>query len=146
MSSMTEEEKILYIRLLIGDSEGSAFYPLYTDEEIELILKHVGGDIKRAVMRLAIGASFKLSGVSTRERAGAVEVWNELSRNYLRALQNLLTELNKELPSGVMPYVAGVSRKELCYLKSDSDFLYSKLLDIYTCDSDNPCGEGCGKC
>lgn len=42
---MSEEEKIALVRLLIGDTVSSPFYPLFTDEQIAQLLVQSGGDV-----------------------------------------------------------------------------------------------------
>lgn len=141
------EEKVALIRLLIGDVPTSPFYPLFSDVELERFLELVGGNVKEAARYAAISGAMQLSGWSTRERTGNIEVWNDLSKNYLRALELLLQNQDKEIPSGLMPWLAGQSRAELCAIKSNSDYLTPKLTDIFVCDSDNPCRQpSCGKC
>lgn len=141
------EDKIALVRLLIGDVPSSPFYPLFADEDIESFLNLVGGDVRQAARYAAISGSMQLAGFSTRERTGNIEVWNDLSKNYLVALEMFLQNQDKEIPSGLMPWLAGQSKKELCGIKSNPDYLEPKLTNIFTCDRDNPCNiSSCGKC
>lgn len=141
------EEKVALIRLLIGDVPTSPFYPLFSNVELESFLELVGGNVKEAARYAAISGAMQLAGWSTRERTGNVEVWNDLGKNYLKALELLLQNQDKEIPSGLMPWLAGQSRAELCAIKSSSDYLTPNLTDIFVCDSDNPCRQpSCGKC
>ncbi len=54
------------VRLLIGDTPSSPFYPLYTDEEIQQFLDLNNGNVIAAARMAAISASFILAGWSTR--------------------------------------------------------------------------------
>lgn len=101
---MTDEEKIALIALMIGDSPESPFHPLFTEEEYLQFLTYAGGDVNRAVRLAAISASMMLSGISSRERTGDIEVWNELSRNYLRALAMLIDNSNATIPDRLIPW------------------------------------------
>lgn len=140
-------KKIALIRLLIGDTPSSPFYPLFSDEEIKSFLDLVSGDIRGAVRYAAISAAMQLAGFSTRERTGNIEVWNDLSKNYLIALEMMLQNQDKEIPSGLMPWLAGQSKKELCDIRSNSDYIIPKVTNIFSCDSDAPCQQtSCSKC
>jgi hypothetical protein len=129
---MTDEEKIAMIRLLIGDIEGSPFFPLFTDEDILRFLTLSNGNIYKAARMAAISASMLLAGWSTRERAGEIEVWSSLSTNYLKALDYFIKNPDTAIPDGLMPWFGS---KDSC----------SKLLNIQLCDYEDPCGcpSGC---
>lgn len=136
---MGDYEKILLIRALIGDVPSSPFYPLFTDETLEMFLLQASGDIMKAARYAAISASFSLAGWATRERTGDIEVWNSLGSNYLAALKMFLSNTGTEIPSGLMPWSAGLSRAEMCEYANNPDMIPSKLLNIFVCDSDNVC-------
>ena len=78
------------VRILIGDVEGSPFYELFTDDEIQGFLDMTNQDVFAAARLAAISASFQLAGWSTRERTGQIEVWSSLSTQYLKALDYLI--------------------------------------------------------
>ena len=61
-------EDILTVRLLIGDVEGSPFYPLFTDADIEKFLTLTNNNVYAAARLAAISASFQLAGWNTKER------------------------------------------------------------------------------
>jgi hypothetical protein len=128
------------VRLLIGDIPGSPFYPLYTDEQIQEFLDLSNQNIQQAARLAAISASFILAGWSTRERTGDIEVWNSLSTQYLKALENLINNPIQELPNGMMPYAGGISWADVCANNSNPDNVRGRLTQIKTCDSDNRCG------
>ncbi len=128
------------VRLLIGDIPGSPFYPLYTDEQIQEFLELSNQNIQQAARLAAISASFILAGWSTRERTGDIEVWNSLSTQYLKALENIINNPILELPNGMMPYAGGISWVDICSNNSNPDNVRSRLTQIKTCDFDNKCG------
>ena len=61
--ALTDIEKI---RILIGDSEGSPWYQLFTDDEIQAFLDMTGGNVMQAARLAAIAASMQLAGWNTR--------------------------------------------------------------------------------
>lgn len=122
---MTDEEKVLLIRLLIGDTENSPFYPLFTNEEIESFLLYANGDVTKAARTAAISASMQLSGQSSKERIGDLEIWNSLSSGYLASLKYFINNPDYKVPEGLFAWSA-------------SNGSYSKLLNITLC------GEKCG--
>lgn len=141
------EYEIQMVRMLIGDVPNSPFYPLFEDNDIYNFLEMVGGSVREAARYAAISGAMQLAGFSTRERTGNIEVWNDLSKNYIRALELMLQNQDKEIPSGLMPWLAGQSKRELCAIKSSKDYLTPKLTDIFVCDSEYPCRQpSCGKC
>jgi len=118
------------VRLLIGDVEGSPFYKLFEDSEIQAFLDMVNQDVYAAAKLAAISASFQLAGWSTRERTGDIEVWSSLSTQYLKALDYLIKNPDAAIPSGLFPWSANQSP---C----------NKLMDIEVCDGDS-CKDRCG--
>jgi hypothetical protein len=116
------------VRILIGDVEGSPFYQLFTDEEIQGFLDMTNQDVFAAARLAAISASFQLAGWSTRERTGDIEVWSSLSTQYLKALDYLINNPGTLIPSGLFPWSANTCG--------------SKLMSIEVCDGDN-CKEAC---
>ena len=118
-------EDILTVRLLIGDVEGSPFYPLFTDADIEKFLTLTNNNVYAAARLAAISASFQLAGWSTRERTGDIGVWNSISTNYLKALDYFIKNPGALIPNGLMPWTANKGCP-------------SKLLTIEVCD-DEPC-------
>lgn len=132
-------EKIALVRLLIGDTPRSPFYPLYSDEEIQIFLNKNNGNVMAAAKDAAIGGAFIVGGWATRERTGDIEVWNSLGTNYLAALKIFLGNDSVNIPNGLMPWAAGISRAEMCEMARNPDLYRGKLLDIYLCDCERPC-------
>ena len=126
---MTDEEKIALIRILIGDVESSPFYPLFADDELQKLLSLNNGDLYKTARMAAISASMQLSGWSTRERTGQIEVWSSLATQYLKALDYLINNPGTLIPSGLFPWSANSCGG-------------NKLLSIEVCDGDN-CKDTC---
>lgn len=116
------------VRLLIGDVEGSPFYKLFEDSEIQGFLDMTNQDVFAAARLAAISASFQLAGWNTRERTGQIEVWSSLATQYLKALDYLINNPGTLIPSGLFPWSANTCG--------------SKLMSIEVCDGDN-CKEAC---
>lgn len=125
------------VRFLIGLGQGSPFYSLVSDSEIEWALERTNGDVVAAARIVAISLSFQLAGYNTRERVGDEEIWNSVSTSYLAALKNFITDPSVLIPSGLMPWSANTCGG-------------NKLLSIEVCDGDNrkeacdcACDTGC---
>lgn len=130
--ALTDVEKV---RVLIGDTEGSPFYQLFTDEEIQAFLDMTGGNVMQAARLAAIAASMQLAGWTTRERTGDIEVWSSLSTQYLKALENLIKDTSSAtLPNGLMPYAAGISWSDVCANNNNPDNVRPALTKIQVCD------------
>lgn len=130
--ALTDIEKI---RILIGDTEGSPFYMLFTDNEIQAFLDLTGGNVMQAARLAAIAASMQLAGWTTRERTGDIEVWSSLSTQYLKALENLIKDASSAtLPNGLMPYAAGISWKDKISNDSSPDNVRPALTKVRVCD------------
>ena len=113
------------IRLLVGDTLNSPFYPQLTDEQIQGLLDMSNGSVFAAAKLAAISIAMNIAGYNTREIAGDIHVYNEYSRNYLKALEFLITNPGALIPNGLMPWTANKGCP-------------SKLLTIEVCD-DEPC-------
>ena len=112
MAVFTEEQeiKILQVRLMIGDTPTSPFYPLFQDEEIAQFLEMNGWRVRPAMRMAAISANMQFAQFTYRERSGDIEVWNNVSIQYQKALQNIIDESSTaQLPDGLMPYFGGIS-------------------------------------
>ncbi len=130
--ALTDIEKV---RLLIGDTPTSPFYQLFTDEEIQAFLDMSSGNVSNAARMAAIAASMQLAGWTTRERTGDIEVWNALSSQYLKALDNFIKDSSAAtLPNGLMPYAAGISWSDVCANKNNPDNVIPELTQIEVCD------------
>lgn len=130
--ALTDIEKV---RILIGDVDGSPFYQLFDDNEIQAFLDMSGGNVMQAARLAAIAASMQLAGWTTRERTGDIEVWSSLSTQYLKALENLIKDASSAtLPNGLMPYAAGISWSDVCANNNDPDNVRPKLTKVKVCD------------
>jgi hypothetical protein len=126
--------KIKMVRILIGDTENSIFYPILGDDEIAALLILENWDVKRAARRAAISVAFQLTMVSYRERTGDIEVWNNASIEYQKVLGGFLDTGAVNLPAGIMPYAAGISKEDICLSNRNPDRARSPLSQIRTCD------------
>lgn len=123
------------VRLLIGDTPTSPFYMLFTDVELQQFLDLNGGNIMRAARIAAIAASLQLSGWTTRERTGDIEVWSSLSTSYLKALDNFIKDSGSaSIPSGLLGYAAGISYEDVCANDRNPDNVRPGLIGIRLCD------------
>ena len=130
--ALTDIEKI---RILIGDSEGSPWYQLFTDDEIQAFLDMTGGNVMQAARLAAIAASMQLAGWNTRETVGDITVWNDLSKQYLKALENLIKDTSSAtLPNGLMPYAAGISWQDTTANNNNPDNVRPALTRVRVCD------------
>ena len=130
--AMTPVEQV---NLLIGNVPSNPFYPIFSDIEIQQFLDLNNQNVYQAARMAAISASFTISGYSSRERTGDIEVWNDYAKNYLAALGNFINNPTVLIPMGLMPWSANSCP--------------SKLMNIEVCDGDNCreavcCGTGCG--
>jgi hypothetical protein len=135
-------EPILIVRLRIGDTEGSPFYPVLTDEQIQYFLDLHDGNIIAASKDSALAILMQLAGMATRERVGDVEVWRSVDA-YLNALKFIISNPANFLPNGLMPWSGGISKAEMCLNNSNPDLVKFPLENIKTCDSDDSCSP-CG--
>lgn len=148
--NLTEEQKnkIALLRLLVGDTERSPFYPVLEDEEYAKMLEFVNWDVEKAILRTAQTIAFLMVTVNTRERTGDIEVWNNASSEYRKALETLINKPHsyQNLPSKIAPYAAGISRLDVCGYFDDPDVIRSPLSQISPCISwldkmeNFPCG------
>ena len=136
MDDITPEQqaKISLVRVLVGDTAGSIFYPILSDEEYYAILELEGWNVYRAARRAALGISLQLTMTPYRERSGNIEVWNNASIAYYKALQGFLDDFNPaDLPSDLMPYAAGISVSDVQASNCNPDTNRSPLAQITPC-------------
>lgn len=129
-----QQAKIDLVRIIVGDAPGSIFYPALSDEQYYAILEFENWDVKKAARRIAISISLILSQVSYRERTDDIEVWNNASIEYRKALENLLDDKGSiNLPDSIAPYTAGISREDICDYINNPDMVRSPLAQISPC-------------
>lgn len=118
---MSDEEKKMMIALMLGDIEGSPYYPLFTDAQYGQFLAMGKGSVNSAVVFAAISASFIVSSESTREQIGDLSIARSTGTNYLKALDYLVKNAKSQIPANLMPWVGGLGER-------------NKLLDLRLCD------------
>lgn len=123
-----EEKKIYIVRLFIGDTPSSPFYQIFTDDEIASILENYNWNLKKAIRATAIAAAMQFAQVAYRERTGDIEVWNNVSIQYLKALEKLIDDKSlTTLGEGLKPYFGGISWEQVGKYTNDSDTVRSSL-------------------
>lgn len=126
--TLEQQQKISLTRIYIGDTYTSPFYPVLTDEEIGSILEYRGWDVKKGIRDCAISASMQFAQMTYRERTGDIEVWNNVSLQYQKALQDLINDNNiLSLGVGLMPYFGGISWCEVGKINSNPDQVRNAL-------------------
>ncbi len=115
------------IRLITQDNGRLPFMEegayILEDPEIEGYLTLCNGDVMQAARWATRSIMNWVSGISTKELTGDIEVWNDISKNYLKSAQAFLDDksLFKALPSGIFPYAAGISVANLGASMLDPD-------------------------
>lgn len=136
-------EKIAIIRLVVGDVQGSPFYPIFQDSEYLQFLSLSNGNVKKAILWAATSASMMLSGMNSREKTGDITVWNDSANNYLKALRLLMDTQSKfDIPENLMPWSSGYI-KDVCSYVNNPAHVVNPLLSISTCDKYR-CNDGSG--
>lgn len=120
---MTDEEKIALLALMLGDIPSGPYYPMFTEEQYLQFLKLGGGDVNRAAVYAAISAGYMVSGESSREVIGDLQISSSTGANYLKLLDYLISNVGRVPPAGLMPWFAG---QDSCDR--------NKLLDYRVCD------------
>lgn len=116
-------EKISLLALMIGDVEGGPYYPMFTEDQYKQFLKASRGDVNRAAVMAAISAGYLVSGESSREVIGELQISSSSSSNYLKLLDYLISTSGKVPPPNLMPWFAGQGLPDK-----------NKLLDFSRCD------------
>ncbi|MNC05506.1 hypothetical protein D3C75_529820 [compost metagenome] len=136
---MTDEEKISLLALMIGDIPGGPYYPMFTPEQYAQFLKAAKGNVNIAAIIAATSAGYIVSGESSREVIGELQISSSTGANYLKLLDYLISTAGKIPPDNLMPWFAGADECDR-----------NKLLDFRRCDTPpyqhlvgNPCGSGC---
>jgi hypothetical protein len=139
--ALTEIEKV---RLTVGDTETSFFYPILTDEEYEYFLEISNDDVMSASIKAAHAIMFQLSTIPSREKTGEIEVWNDNVKNYLANLKLFLSNpsVYSVIPKGLTPYAAGISKQDWADSLADCDVIRDKLVTTVQ-QQENTCLEDC---
>ena len=128
------EEMVSLVRILIGDTPSSIFYPVLSNSEIEKVLRLEKWDVMKAARRAAVSVAFVMTTVNYRERSGDIEVWQNASIEYRKVLDNFLDDYSKSsLPSDITAYAAGISWKDVCDSNNNPDKVRSPLARITPC-------------
>jgi len=129
-----QQAKIQLVRILVGDTPQSIFYPMLSDEEYYAILELENWNVVRAARRAGTSIALQLTMVNYRERTGDIEVWNNASLTYYKALQDLIKDIGSgTLPADIRPYAAGISKEDMCKYMTDPDVNRSPLAQISPC-------------
>lgn len=96
---------------------------IVSDEEIDWAIENYNNDVMAAARFCCHIIARWMARVNTKEIVGEVEVWNEVSKQYLNALKEFLNDktLISVIPKGVIPYAAGVSVSDLYRSYNDPD-------------------------
>ena len=130
------QELVDMVRILVGDTDNSLFYPMLSDNEVVALLKLEQYNVLRAARRAATTIAFFLATTNTRERSGDIEVFNNASAAYKDVLENFLNESGSlSLPNHLLPYAAGISNKDYCKSINNPDTRRSPLAQITPCNS-----------
>ncbi len=123
---MTEEEKIALLALMLGDVPGGPYYPMFTEDQYKQFLVLGKGDVNRSAVYAAISAGYMVSGESSREVIGELQISSSTGANYLKLLDYLISNVGRVPPAGLMPWFGndGVCDK-------------NKLLNYRVCDVAN---------
>lgn len=119
------------VRLKIGDTETSPFYPLLSDEEIQYFLDANGGNVTTASVEAAYACLMQVIAIPVREKSGEIEVWNNISKEYINALKLIISSTPAVIfGSGIMPYAAGISWEDIRANVSNADNVIPKLVQV----------------
>lgn len=135
---MTDEEKISLLALMIGDIPGGPYYPMFTPEQYAQFLKAGKGNVNQAAVMAAISAGYLVSGESSREVIGELQISSSTGTNYLKLLDYLIATAGKIPPDNLMPWFAGADECD-----------QNKLLNYERCDQPSwkqvgdSCQRGC---
>ena len=138
MWTVEQQKKILMVRYGIGDGPNSPFYPLFADEEVAMYLEANNWNVRKTVRQMAIAASMVFSQMVYRERTGDIEVWNNVSIQYLKALENIINENTVSNFGTLIPYFGGIDWSVVDGYNNDPNSVRSPLTQIndnLMCDS-----------
>ena len=128
-----QEATIDYLRIVLGDSGGSVFYPILTDDEYYIVLEKNKWDENKSLKQLAFAILFYLVQTNYRERTSDIEVWNNASIEYRKALGSLLDDLKNSINISAMPWAAGIDKEEMRRFRNDPNAIRHPLAQIGPC-------------
>lgn len=120
---MTDDEKVSLLALMLGDIPGGPYYPMFTPDQYKQFLVAGRGDVNRAAIFAAISAGYIVSGESSREVIGELQISSSSSTNYIKLLDYLIATAGKVPPPNLMPWFAGADKCDR-----------NKLLEFTLCD------------
>lgn len=120
---MTDDEKISLIALMLGDIPGGPYYPMFTPEQYTQFLTLAKGNVNQAAVYAAMSASFIVSGESSREVIGELQISSSTASNYLKTIDYLIKTAGRVPPDNLMPWFSGADTCD-----------QNKLLDFKLCD------------
>lgn len=131
MPSLTDPQKIALIKLVIGDIPSNPFYPMFQDSDYQTFLDYNNGVVQRSIRMAAVGAAMMLATMNYREQVGDEQIWSNVSRDYQKALEALISDdAINNLPDGMMPYAAGISLEDMLKNNWDWDNVRPELTRI----------------
>jgi hypothetical protein len=131
MYTPEEQAKIDLLRIMLGDTPASVFYPILMDSEYATLLAVNNWDVNKAARQAAFSILFYLTQVSYRERTGDIEVWNNASIEYRKALNDYLSSGKNVLPEDLIPWVAGANKDDV--IRYQRETVRSPLAQLGVC-------------
>jgi hypothetical protein len=128
--------QIEQVRLLIGLVPANPFYDYMSDDDIQWFIDYNNGNILQSARMAAISLSLALTSVNSREITGDIHVYNDIARAYTLSLGNFIDDsVAANIPSGIMPYAAGISYVDICANNNNLDNVRQPLAGIRVCDN-----------
>mgnify|MGYP000101909195 CR=1 FL=1 len=111
------------VNIMIGNKEGMAFYPLFTDDEITYFLSLNADSVLQTARMASTFAAAQIAGLNTREVYGDVEFWNEAAKRYIEASKLLISMIDKTAMKNAMPYAAGLTKSDVAKYRTNTDMI-----------------------
>jgi hypothetical protein len=121
------------VNIMIGNKEGMAFYPLFTDDEITYFLSLNADNVLQTARMASTFAAAQIAGLNTREVYGDVEFWNEAAKRYIEVSKLLVSMIDKTAMKNAMPYAAGLTKSDVAKYKTNTDLILVNVVsgDLY---------------
>ena len=127
--------QIELLRLIVGDTPANPFYPIFSDDQYQALIDAYGPSQQNIIRWTAGAISMTIAGYNTRETTGDISVWNEYAKNYLAALESLISDSGTaSIPNGAMPYAAGISWVDVQANNNNPDNVRPALTRVRVCD------------